>query len=44
MIGRWAGHENRCLDVDRRGTQNGTNIHSWECNGTIAQMWVLIRR
>ncbi len=27
----------KCLDVAGSGTANGTNIHSWTCNGTGAQ-------
>jgi hypothetical protein len=27
----------KCLDVAGNGSANGTNIHSWTCNGSIAQ-------
>jgi hypothetical protein len=30
---------NRCLDVSGAGTALGTNVQSWECNGTRAQGW-----
>ncbi len=32
---------NRCLDVSNAGTTNGTNVQSFECNGTNAQRWVM---
>ena len=32
-----ARHSGRCLDVNRSGTADGTNIQQWGCNGTGAQ-------
>ena len=31
----------KCLDVDHQGTEDGTQIQIWECNGTKAQKWSL---
>ncbi|TDC63073.1 RICIN domain-containing protein [Streptomyces hainanensis] len=33
--------DDRCLDVDSSGTENGTNIRQWECNETSAQNFAL---
>ena len=32
---------NKCLDVYGAGTGNGNKIDLWDCNGTVAQTWVL---
>ncbi|GAB2896684.1 RICIN domain-containing protein [Streptomyces mayteni] len=33
--------DDRCLDVDSSGTENGTNVRQWECNETAAQNFAL---
>src|SRR5690349_19084816 len=31
----------RCLDVPRRAHESRTMLWTWECNGTVAQKWLL---
>jgi hypothetical protein len=36
-----ARNSGKCMDVDARGTANGTNIQQYTCNGTGAQAFVV---
>lgn len=35
------GHGGNCLDIPYQNTSNGTNLHMWDCNGSVAQQWTL---
>jgi hypothetical protein len=40
-----AQHSQKCLDVEGRGTANGTNVQQWTCGGAsnTNQLWRLVR-
>ena len=45
--GRWrfrARHSGRCLDVPGASTTAGVQLQQWDCNGTGAQSFVLLRQ
>jgi hypothetical protein len=33
----WASHSGKCIDLNRAGTQDGTNVQQWDCNQSSAQ-------
>ncbi len=39
LTGEVTGAADKCLDVDRSGTTDGTPVQLWTCNGTGAQQW-----